>query len=41
MNIYEIYFTRPAVMIRNNLLRLNRDLLMIENELLGQMKEHS
>lgn len=41
MNIYEIYFTRPAIMIRNNLFRLNRDLLIIENELLEDMKGHS
>lgn len=39
MNIYEIYFTRPAFMIRNTLFRLNRDLLIIENEILEQIRE--
>jgi hypothetical protein len=38
-SIYELYFTKPAVMIRNNLFRLNRDLLLIENELLEQTRE--
>ncbi|MGC9343036.1 MAG: hypothetical protein ACP5E3_10070 [Bacteroidales bacterium] len=38
-SIYDLYFTKPAVMIRNNLYRLNRDVLLIENELLEHTRE--
>ena len=41
MSIYKLYFNKKVVIVRNTLLRLNRDLLLIQHELLEQIRDKS